>query len=246
MKLRNLLFGRSSRDRRWAQTMNSPRAEGKGAQWQGAESEGSRRHGGNSAYGRGDGAYGGDTYSKGGTVCNPPDRETKERKGGSATSRRWQGDRDTDGRRAEIDGGCTPYGKLLPDAESYTRYTADRGNDPYIFELGKIAKAEENFRNTLWTGEKMQIVSMAVPRGEEIPPELHNATDQLIIVFGGEGEVQVGRSEGRLTPLGRLTQGSSVIIPAGMWHRIKNTSSSPLKLISIYSPPHHPYGTVEK
>ena len=36
------------------------------------------------------------------------------------------------------------------------------------------------------------------------------------------------------------------MIPAGKWHNIINIGKEPLKLYSIYAPPHHPKGTVQK
>ena len=44
-----------------------------------------------------------------------------------------------------------------------------------------------------------------------------------------------------------LADGSVVVIPAGTLHNIANSSTSePLKLYTIYSPPQHPDGTVHK
>lgn len=39
---------------------------------------------------------------------------------------------------------------------------------------------------------------------------------------------------------------SAIFVPAGIWHNIVNTSDIPLKLYSIYAPPHHPWGTVHQ
>ena len=37
---------------------------------------------------------------------------------------------------------------------------------------------------------------------------------------------------------------SAIFIPAGTWHNLTNTGTTPLKLYSIYAPPNHPFGTV--
>ena len=39
----------------------------------------------------------------------------------------------------------------------------------------------------------------------------------------------------------------AAVVPAGTHHNVNNTSKSdPLKLYTVYSPPHHPDGTVHK
>jgi mannose-6-phosphate isomerase-like protein (cupin superfamily) len=44
-----------------------------------------------------------------------------------------------------------------------------------------------------------------------------------------------------------LEDGSAVVIPAGVEHNIINRSKSePLKVYTIYSPPNHPDGTINK
>jgi mannose-6-phosphate isomerase-like protein (cupin superfamily) len=38
----------------------------------------------------------------------------------------------------------------------------------------------------------------------------------------------------------------AVLVPAGTWHNITNTGKTPMKIYTIYAPPHHPHGTVHK
>ena len=38
----------------------------------------------------------------------------------------------------------------------------------------------------------------------------------------------------------------AIIIPAGTWHNIINEQNIPLKMYSVYAPPKHPIGTVQK
>ena len=46
---------------------------------------------------------------------------------------------------------------------------------------------------------------------------------------------------------GATTDGSAVVIPAGVEHNVVNTSSDELlRLYTLYSPPEHPDGTVHK
>lgn len=38
----------------------------------------------------------------------------------------------------------------------------------------------------------------------------------------------------------------AIFVPSGYWHNIHNIGDEPLKLYSIYAPPHHPVGTVHE
>jgi mannose-6-phosphate isomerase-like protein (cupin superfamily) len=40
--------------------------------------------------------------------------------------------------------------------------------------------------------------------------------------------------------------GDVVLVRAGMEHNFINTGKEPLKIITTYSPPHHPAGTIHK
>ncbi|MBN9494117.1 cupin domain-containing protein [bacterium] len=97
------------------------------------------------------------------------------------------------------------------------------------------------FREVLFTAPHMQLVVMALQPGEEIGTETHGDGDQFIRVESGTGAAILN---GERTELG---DGSIVVIPAGTTHNILNTSSSePLKLYTIYSPPQHPDGTINR
>jgi mannose-6-phosphate isomerase-like protein (cupin superfamily) len=42
-------------------------------------------------------------------------------------------------------------------------------------------------------------------------------------------------------------EGGGVVVPAGTWHNVINTSKTRvLKLYTLYSPPNHPDGTIHK
>jgi mannose-6-phosphate isomerase-like protein (cupin superfamily) len=97
------------------------------------------------------------------------------------------------------------------------------------------------FREVLFTAPHLQLVVMALQPGEEIGTETHGDGDQFIRVESGTGAAILN---GERTELG---DGSIVVIPAGTTHNILNTSSSePLKLYTIYSPPQHPDGTINR
>ena len=56
----------------------------------------------------------------------------------------------------------------------------------------------------------------------------------------------MGESKNALGMQRLVRQGDAVIVPAGTWHNIKNIGKRPLKILSVYSPPEHPFGTIHK
>lgn len=103
----------------------------------------------------------------------------------------------------------------------------------FVTNIEQVSLENENFRQVLYTAKNCQLVLMAIPAREEIGEEVHDV-DQFIRVEEGEGQSILDGVERD------LTDGSVVIIPAGVRHNIKNTSASDsLKLYTIYAPPHH-------
>ena len=97
------------------------------------------------------------------------------------------------------------------------------------------------YRKVLSTNSTQQLVLMALPPRTEIGTEVHPETSQFIRIEGGHGVAWVN------TQKFLLKDGDALIIPPGSLHNIINTSpDSPLRLYTIYSPPHHPPGTVHK
>ena len=105
----------------------------------------------------------------------------------------------------------------------------------YVTDIERDTRDNENFRKVLYTSSYMQLVLMSVP--EEIGLEIHGV-DQFIRIEAGEGKAIL---DGVEHP---LRDGSVVVIPAGTTHNIVNTGSEPLKLYTLYAPPHHKDGTV--
>lgn len=93
------------------------------------------------------------------------------------------------------------------------------------------------FRVVLHTTERMQLVIMTLQPGEEIGLERHEGHDQFIRVEAGQGVALLNGEKHA------LEDGVAVIIPAGTEHNVINTSTTePMKLYTIYSPPEHPDG----
>ena len=111
--------------------------------------------------------------------------------------------------------------------------------EPLRIELKEVASENEYFRQVLFTGVHSQLVVMALTPGEEIGEEVHEV-DQFIYALKGEGEAILS---GVAQP---FEKGDALCIPAGSLHNVRNSSDKPLKLFTVYSPPQHAAGTVEK
>jgi len=112
--------------------------------------------------------------------------------------------------------------------------------------MGKIAnikqKAIDNeyFRQVLETGKHVQIVVMHIPPAGEIGAEIHPDNDQVLYLVQGEGTVYL---EEQPAP---FNEGDCVLVPAGTKHNFVASDDQPMKIITTYSPPHHPDGTIHK
>ncbi len=112
--------------------------------------------------------------------------------------------------------------------------------------VGNIEKASEDntyFRQVLFTGKHLQLVVMSLKPGEEIGNEVHPNVDQFFRIEQGDARFVLnnGKEEHVVHP------GDAVVVPAGTWHNVVNASSTqPLQLYTIYTPPQHPDGTVHK
>ena len=123
---------------------------------------------------------------------------------------------------------------------------ADYGPNPYVANVGQMAMRNPNFRTALWTGEYMQMTLMNIPVRGEIGSEIHEDTDQMVRVEQGIGLVTMGADKDNPDFKQRVMQGDTIFVPAGTWHNIVNAGRIPLRLTSIYAPPHHPRGTIHR
>jgi mannose-6-phosphate isomerase-like protein (cupin superfamily) len=122
----------------------------------------------------------------------------------------------------------------------------DRGPEPYVVNVERMAEGNQNFREAIWTGRYFQMTLMSIPVCGEIGLEVHPDTDQLIRVEQGNAVVNIGRCEDHMDFQKCMHCGDAVFVPAGTWHNVSNTGRTPLKVSSIYAPPHHPRGTVQR
>lgn len=122
----------------------------------------------------------------------------------------------------------------------------DYGPNPLVVNIRCLAEQTPYFRTALWTGRYMQITLMCIPPRGEIGLEMHGEVDQLLRVEAGYGLVMMGDGPETLGYRQAVDAGYGIVIPAGTWHNLVNTGCDPLKLVSVYAPPQHPFGTVHK
>jgi len=104
--------------------------------------------------------------------------------------------------------------------------------------IEKLSLENKDYRKVLFTSGRQQLVLMRLKPGEYIGMEKHDDADQFIRIEKGNGAVQFGADVKDLLQV-TLGDGSAVLIPAGTWHNIINTSNEDMKLYTLYSPPQH-------
>ena len=108
----------------------------------------------------------------------------------------------------------------------------------FVTNIEVASLENENFRKVLYTDVRLQLVVMSLLPQEDIGEEVHDL-DQFLRVEEGEGKTVLNGVEHA------ITDGSVIVVPAGVRHNIINTSTSDaLKLYSLYAPPNHKDGTI--
>lgn len=96
------------------------------------------------------------------------------------------------------------------------------------------------FRSVVANSNHTQVVIMSVNPGEDIGLEVHPKEDQVLYLVSGQGKVLLNGQESD------FKAGDCVLVPAGVEHNFTTVGDEPMKIITTYSPPHHPEGTVHK
>jgi mannose-6-phosphate isomerase-like protein (cupin superfamily) len=123
---------------------------------------------------------------------------------------------------------------------------SDHGKKPYVVDIEKVTKENENFRATLWTGEKLQLTVMSIEPGDDIGLEIHHGIDQFLRIEKGKGLCKMGPAEDNLNFEKIVEEDDAIFVPADTWHNIINIGDKPLKLYTIYAGPDHLPGTVHR
>jgi mannose-6-phosphate isomerase-like protein (cupin superfamily) len=108
----------------------------------------------------------------------------------------------------------------------------------FVENIEDLTVNNNDFRRVIYTAQHMQLVLMSLGAGEDIGEEVHEESDQFFRIETGTGEVWMS---GVATA---IKDGCAIVIPAGVRHNIKNTGRTPLKVYTLYAPPHHANGTV--
>jgi mannose-6-phosphate isomerase-like protein (cupin superfamily) len=108
----------------------------------------------------------------------------------------------------------------------------------YVANIESRSTENRDFRRVVYTGAHLQLVLMSLEPGEEIGLEVHADTDQFFRIEAGNGSVSI---DGHETSVEANT---GIVVPAGARHNVKNTGATPMKLYTIYAPPHHQDGIV--
>jgi mannose-6-phosphate isomerase-like protein (cupin superfamily) len=107
--------------------------------------------------------------------------------------------------------------------------------------IERHTRENTDFRRVLFTGKGSQLVLMCVEAGDALGLETHPQNDQFFRFESGVGKAIVAGKEYA------ICDGMTVIVPMGTEHNIVNLSETePLKFYTIYSPAHHPDGTVHR
>jgi len=122
----------------------------------------------------------------------------------------------------------------------------DYGPRPLVFNIERATEQNRTFRTAMWTGDHLQVTLMSINAGEDIGAEVHPELDQFLRIEHGQGLVMMGYSRNNMNMQAMVSDDDAIIVPAGTWHNLINTGSTPLKLYSIYAPPQHPHGTVHR
>lgn len=109
-----------------------------------------------------------------------------------------------------------------------------------IKNINQKAKNNTYFRQVLESGEKTQIVIMSIPVNGEIGMEVHEKEDQILYLVEGSGKAILNEEEEN------FEAGDIVLVRHGTKHNFVNTGDLDLKIITTYSSPHHPAGTIHK
>lgn len=109
----------------------------------------------------------------------------------------------------------------------------------YITNIEKTTLENTEYRRVLYTAKNCQLVLMCLQPGDEIGKEVHKL-DQFIRIEQGRARIMLDGVEHI------LENDFAVVIPAGIEHNIINIGEDQLKLYTLYAPPEHIDGIVEK
>ena len=110
----------------------------------------------------------------------------------------------------------------------------------YIADIETLTEQNTDSRHVLYTGKHLQLVLMALNPGESIGVETHATHDQFFRIEQGNGVASIDGV------VHNVKNGDCVIVPAGAVHNVTNTGDKALRVYTIYGPPEHRDGVIQK
>lgn len=110
----------------------------------------------------------------------------------------------------------------------------------YVANIEDLTVDNGDFRHVLYTAHHLQLVLMSLERGEEIGAETHKSRDQFFRIEKGKGKIVIDGTAHK------VRAGDAMIVPAGAAHNLINTGRKRLKVYTIYGPPNHRDGLVQR
>ena len=78
---------------------------------------------------------------------------------------------------------------------------------------------------------RMAMGTQLLPGGEQIPVHRHEHQDEILFIHEGHATGIVGDSS--VT----VEAGTTVFVPRGMWHGVRNQEAEPVKIVWVVAPP---------
>lgn len=128
---------------------------------------------------------------------------------------------------------------MIMSFKNFLKEVEEKSNIGIVLDIEKETIDNNNFRKVLFTGNYSQLVLMSINSDEDIGEEVHKNVDQFFRIDGGSGKLIMADKEYD------IKDGSAFVVPAGIKHNII-AGEKGLKLYSVYSPPNHPDGTIDK
>ena len=103
---------------------------------------------------------------------------------------------------------------------------------PTAINIVEEARRNSFYRRVIDTGERSQLVVMALRPHEEIGEETHRVVEQRLIIVDGAGTIYLNGFQKSVGP------GYAILIPPGTTHNLI-AGQRGLQLFTIYAPPNH-------
>jgi len=110
----------------------------------------------------------------------------------------------------------------------------------FVANIVDIARENDDYRRVVHTGERSQLVVMAIPEGGEIGEERHDAVQQSLFIMEGDATAILDGKPSALGP------GDVLVVTPGTTHNVRNTGLGALRIVTVYAPPNHIDGRVHR